>query len=245
MIGAVDFSTDVRFTVPLYTVAEAARALSVPEATFRSWAQGYVRRRPDRPPVTGDPIVTSVPPPRRGDPSIPFIGLAEAAFLRALRSAEVPLQQIRPALALVERRLGVDHALASRRLYLAGAQLLWEVSEDREVDPDAQHGARDLIVLRDDQYVFREVVERYLRRIDYGPDDYATRLVLPQYEVAEVRVDPQVNFGRPYFAASGVPIDAVLSRLRAGEGTAELSGDFGVPEDQIVEVSHRAARSAA
>src|ERR1700730_12952731 len=32
---------DIRFEVPLYTVAEAARALAVPTSTFSTWARGY------------------------------------------------------------------------------------------------------------------------------------------------------------------------------------------------------------
>lgn len=42
---------DIRFTVPLYTLAEAARFLDVPTSTFTTWARGYVRRPPGRPPV--------------------------------------------------------------------------------------------------------------------------------------------------------------------------------------------------
>jgi transposase-like protein len=35
--------TDIRFDVPLYTVAEAARALGVHPSTLSTWAKGYVR----------------------------------------------------------------------------------------------------------------------------------------------------------------------------------------------------------
>ncbi len=51
---------DIRFDVPLYTLAEAARALGVPAPTFATWARGYVRRRDGRRPVQGAPIVTTV-----------------------------------------------------------------------------------------------------------------------------------------------------------------------------------------
>lgn len=49
---------DLRFNVPLYSLAEAARYLAVPTTTFTSWAKGYVRHYPDRPPVTGAPVLT-------------------------------------------------------------------------------------------------------------------------------------------------------------------------------------------
>ena len=42
-----------RFDTPLYTVAEAARYLDVPDSTFRSWTHGYHRRSSDRAEVSG------------------------------------------------------------------------------------------------------------------------------------------------------------------------------------------------
>ncbi|KWW98084.1 hypothetical protein TH66_22620 [Carbonactinospora thermoautotrophica] len=236
---------DVRFDVPLYTQAEAARYLAMPESTFRTWARGYTRQRQGRRPVTGAPLVTYLRPANPQDPSIPFIGLAEGMFLSALRRANVPLQQIRPALELVREKLGVEHALASKRLYVVGAQLLWEVSESSDLDRDARYGARDLIVLRNGQYVFRQAVEQYLRRIEYAEDEFARRVHLPEYEVADVIADPLINFGQPFFQATGTPIEAVLSRHRAGEPIEDLAEDYGLPYDEVVEVVERHRRRAA
>ncbi|MDP8960430.1 MAG: hypothetical protein M3N32_02245 [Actinomycetota bacterium] len=56
---------DIRFDVPLYALAEAARSLGVPSTTFANWGKGYVRRFPSRKPVTGDPIVTVLARPGR------------------------------------------------------------------------------------------------------------------------------------------------------------------------------------
>jgi uncharacterized protein (DUF433 family) len=235
----------LRFEIPLYAQAQAARYLAMSESTLRSWAQGY-RRVSGKGRVTiGGPLITYVPPPQRGGPSIPFVGLAEGMFLSALRRAGVPMQQIRPALELVQQRLGVEHALASRKLYVVGAQLLWEISEESDLEPDARHRARDLIVLKDGQYVFRQVVEGYLRRIEYASDDYAERVYLPEFEVAAIVADPHINFGRPIFASTGTPVDAVLSRIRAGEPLTAVAEDYDLPEDQVTEAAYRAERTAA
>ena len=159
-------------------------------------------------------------------------------FLSGLRRAGVPLQQIRPALDLVRRKLGVEHALASRRLFVAGADLLWEVSDDDRLADETRHSARDLIVLRDNQYVFRQAIEQYLQRITYD-DEYAKRLALPSYEVARIAADPEVNFGKPYFEQTGTPVAAVEGLLRAGESIQDVSHDFDLPEDQLVDFAHR------
>jgi uncharacterized protein (DUF433 family) len=155
-------------------------------------------------------------------------------FLSALRRAGIPLQQIRPMLDLVRTKLGIQHALASRRLYLVGAQLLWEVSTEDDVDEEVRHTARDLIVLRDGQYVFRQVIEQDLRQITYD-DEYARRLELPRYEVAHIVTDPEINFGKPYFAHSGTPLAVVRDLLRAGETIADVAGDFAIPIDEVTE----------
>jgi uncharacterized protein (DUF433 family) len=84
-----------------------------------------------------------------------------------------------------------------------------------------------------------------VRRIEYASDEYAARLRPPQYEVADVLIDPEINYGVPYFAGSGAPLYAVLSRLRAGERVSALAEDFEVPEDQILEVADHAGLTAA
>lgn len=234
--------TDVRFSIPLYTQSEAARYLDMPPTTFRTWTQGYERRPSGRPAVKGSPLVTYLRPGHPSDPSVPFIGLAEGMFLSALRKADIPLQQIRPAVNLVRQRLGIAHALASKRLYAVGAQLLWEVAEEGGLDRDDR---RALIVLRNGQYVFREVVESYLKRIEYADDGYAARVDLPGYEVARVIADPTINFGHPFFGSTGAPVDAVLSRIRAGESLEAVADDFGLGVDEVVEVADRAELTAA
>lgn len=240
---------DVRFDVPLYTQTEAASYLDMPSTTFRTWARGYRKTFPDRPAVHGEPLITHVGGPHSPLPSIPFIGLAEGMFLAALRNADVPMQKIRPALELVRDKLGIRYALASERLYVHGAELLFEVSEAAdELEQEGRREARKLIVLKNGQYVFREVVESHMRRISYdaqGKEKYANRVELPGYEVAQLAVKPQINFGRPYFTATGTPLYVVTGRLRAGEPVGEVADDFGIPEDHVAEVAERVKRGAA
>ncbi len=120
---------EARFEVPLYRMAEAAKYLGVPTATFVTWAKGYVRQPPDRPVVKAQPIVTALPSRGRNYPTIPFIGLAEGMVLAALRSKGVPLQRIRPAVAVLAQTIGLGHALASKALYTDGAEVLYDYAE--------------------------------------------------------------------------------------------------------------------
>lgn len=176
-----------RFSSPLYTVSEAARYFDVPASTLASWAKGYRRAGKGRPEVTGSPVLTTVTSRGRG-PVIPFVGLAEGLVLTAMRRAGVPLQRIRPALTRLDEELGLQHALASRRLYTDGAEVLYDYGETGE-DEEAARAARELVVVRSDQRVFNEVVDAYLRRLEFADDGYVQLIRLPAYEVAEVVVD--------------------------------------------------------
>ena len=94
-----------------------------PVQRYLDGARGYAK--PDR-----------LPPEVQGGPTIPFGGLAEGMFLSTLRRPGVPMQQIRPALDLLRTRLGVEHVLASKRLYVVGAQLIWEVGTSEGLDDE-------------------------------------------------------------------------------------------------------------
>jgi uncharacterized protein (DUF433 family) len=233
-----------QFSEPLYTIAEAARIVDVPASTLATWAQGYIRRFAGRPDVIGNPIVTYIQPHRRGDPSIPFVGLAEAMVLAAVRQSGVPMQRIRPAIEALQRELGVDHALASRKLYTDGAELLFDYAASAS-DRDDRQLVGALVVVRSGQRVFVEVIDEYLRRIEYGPDGYARLIRVPAYATADVLAYPTMSFGAPVFASSGARVDDALQLFWAGEALETVAREFGVPIEQVEDVIRVASRRAA
>ena len=233
---------DLRFNTPLYTVAEAARALDVSPSTFATWAKGYTRTAPRSTAVSASPVVTAITTPTRGTPTIPFVGLAEGMVLAAVRHAGVPLQRIRPALMVLAANLGADHALASERLFTDGAELAFDYAE-RSNAPDAQL-AGQLVVIRSGQHVFADIVQEYLKRIDYSPDGYARLLRLPAFHRAEVIVDPWRSFGQPIFGRGGARVIDVLGRFWAGDDIETLTDEFGVPRADLEDVLRVASRRA-
>jgi hypothetical protein len=141
--------------VPLYTVAEAARFLGVPSSSFGNWARGYKVTFRTRPPVVGESIVTSLEAPRLY-PTIPFIGLAEGFVVHAFRRAGVSLQHIRKAVAVLEKEVGIRHALASQQLFTDGASVLYDYAE--------HEGDAELLThVVTQQRVLADVVRDYLR----------------------------------------------------------------------------------
>lgn len=231
-----------RFHDPLYTVAEAARYLDVPASTFATWAHGYRRRSARRRDVVAAPVLTAITSVR--GPVIPFIGLAEGVALSAMRRSGVPLQRIRPALARIDDEFGLRHALASKRLYTDGAEVLVDYAAGSG-DPTAARAARELVVARNGQYVFNDIVGSYLRRIEFGEDGYARLIRLPAYDVADIVVDPARGFGQPIFARGGARLEDALALFRAGEPLDVVADEYGIPREQLEDAVRIATRVAA
>ena len=230
-----------RFSTPLYTVTEAAHFLGVPDSTFRSWVKGYIRRSDGRA-EAGEPIVTVIPGQRIRSASVPFVGLAEGLVLAGIRQAGVPLQRIRPAIEALKNELGIAHVLASESLYTDGAEVIYDFAE-RSSDSDAD--VRQLVVVRDGQHVFNQVVDQYLRRVQFADDGYAQLIHLPGYQAARVFVDPTRGFGQPIFGHGGARVEDALSMFWAGESIADVAIEYGVPEAQLEDALRVATRYAA
>lgn len=230
---------NLRFEAPLYTVAEASRFLGVPTSTFATWAKGYVRRPPGRPVVVGEAIVTSVDAPRNY-PSVPFIGLAEGMVLAAFRRGGISLQHIRKAVSILDREIGIDHALASRRVYTDGAVILFDYAD---AEHDLELAGLTEVVSR--QRVFAPVVREYLQRIEYAKDGWASQLASPTTRDRVVVVDPRRAFGQPIFVHGAAPVESVVNRWKAGEPLTEVARDFGVPPGDVEEYLRAAVPLAA
>lgn len=221
---------DPRLARAIFTLRETAAYLDIPKSNVQRWA---------RPSDQKHPLLTCFPPHGR-EASVPFIGFAEAFVLSSFRRAGVPLQRIRPAVEVLAKEIGVDHALASERLYTDGAEVLFDYAsknDEREV--------KDLVVVRTKQRQFSEVVEGYLKRIHYGGDGWADSVRLPAYGAAEVIVNPRVAFGLPLLVNGGARVEDVVDRFQAGDSVADISADFDVPPDEVEDVVRLATRASA
>lgn len=221
---------DPRVARAIFTLRETAAYLDIPKSTVQWWA---------RPPEHKKPLITCFP--RRGrEATVPFIGFAEAYVLSAFRRAGVPLQRIRPAVRVLSSEIGLEHALASKRLYTDGAEVLYDYAVKRE-----EGELLDLVVARTQQRQFSDLVKGYLKRIHYGGDGWAASVKLPTYRSAGVVVDPNLAFGLPLVAHGGARVEDLVDRFQAGDSLAELADDFGVPGGEVEDVIRVATRTAA
>jgi uncharacterized protein (DUF433 family) len=214
----------------IFTLREAAGYLGVPKSTIHAWA---------RPAGGKPPLITSFER-RDAQATVPFIGFAEAYVLSAFRRAGVPLQRIRPAVDALSRTIGLEHALASHRLYTDGAEVLYDYAVNRD-----EADLLELVVVRTGQHQFAEIVRAYLKRITYGNDGWASRVGLPSYGRAEVVVDPAIAFGLPLVVHGGARVEDLVDRFVAGDTVADIADDFGVPAEEVEDVIRVATRATA
>lgn len=213
------------YLVPIYSQSEVAQIVSASTSTVQRWVTGHV--------VDGKPRRPLVDSVRTGRGyTVPFMGLAEVFVLNAFRKAGLPLQRIRPAVDILKREIGLEHALANRQLMTDGAEILYDAQDPND---------RRLIVVRNGNAVFNEVVRDYLRHITFGDIGYATAISLPQYASLRVRVDPRLNGGRPSLVDRGVAVDDLLNRVRAGEAPQSVADDYGVAREDVLKLDRLAA----
>lgn len=221
---------DPRIARAIFTQRETAAYLGTPKSTIQWWA---------RPPDHKAPLITCFPQNGR-EATVPFIGFAEAFVLASFRRAGVPMQRIRPAVDVLANEIGIEHALASKRLYTDGAEVLYDYAE-RRGDEDML----ELVVVRTKQHQFAGVVSSYLKRIHYGGDGWASSVRLPTYEHADVVVDPEIAFGLPLVVHGGARVEDLVDRFQAGDSVAEIAADFDVPPEEVEDVIRLATRAAA
>jgi len=206
---------DQRFNVGLLDMTDAARFLGIPRVTFHRWARGYTH---------GGPLLHVLSAaPRHAQ--VPFIAMAEAHVLEALRLAGVRPAKIRPALHQLQAKFGREYALLSPNLATDGMDVLWDFSRTSE--------GQGLMVGHTGQLVMREIVEDYLRYVIWADDGYPRALELRHCQPSKVILDPYRAFGQPIFEGSRARVWDVANMLKAGEDPQVVADEHGVSIDDV------------
>ncbi len=214
--------------IQLYTLPQASRYLKVPFETLRSWVKGrYYPIGPAGDRLFFKPIIIL---PDSDPLRLSFMNLVEAHVLDGIRRVEqVPFYKVRNAIEFLKKRLSSKHPLADHRFQTDGVDLF--IEHLGQIISVSQHG----------QLVIREVVEKYLRRIERDMKNVPIRLypflrVPPQAEEPRrVVIDPMVSFGQPVLVKTGVPTAIIAERFYAGDSTEDLAGDYGSTREEIEE----------
>lgn len=200
----------------MYSVAEAARYLRVPQSTLFYWLEGGKRRTKVYAPV--------IRPEPTGSRVVTWAEFIEAGLLRSYRREGIPMAELRAFIDELRERYDVPYPLADRRPYLSGKSLL-EAQEAADLSTDFW-----LVAPVRSQYVLLPASELFLRHVDWhGNVAVGWR---PQLDDASpVRMDPDLRGGRP--AVGGISTTVIWEHEEAGEDHDEIAEDYGLTVDQV------------
>lgn len=198
----------------LYTYNDVPRMVGVPSSTAQWWMRGRV--------ADGHkPVLRARPTEKRR--GLSFLDVLELYAIKQLRQVHgVELDSIRRAVRYAERALGVERVLLREDLATFGRELF------------LTHLGDLVSLTRAGQVALRDVVEAYLRRIDWaegiGPVRFYPKF--PGIEHAPnlkpVSISPFIAFGRPTVTGYGVKTSVIAARIDAGESVDEVASDYGM-----------------
>jgi uncharacterized protein (DUF433 family) len=158
-----------------------------------------------------------------------FVNLIEAHVLDAARRQfQVPFPKVRSAINYLRREFRSDHPLAEQKIETDGRDLF------------IRSFGKLIAASNEGQLAMPELIESYLRRIEWDEHGLARRLFLftrnrsleqPKFVV----IDPRISFGRPVLTGTGIRTMVVVERYKAGESVEELAKDYGRERLEIEE----------
>jgi uncharacterized protein (DUF433 family) len=216
--------------MPRYSIPEVASYVRMSPETLRNWVAG--RTYPTKAGTKATkPVIAR---PRGGDPRLSYANLVEAYVLNALRKTlNIPMSAIRDGIEFVERKFGVRRFLLSDELRARPGNILIE------------HVGRLYNVGKGGQGELRELVQRYLQRLDYadGLPSGLYPLTRPNRPEGPKRIVilPDIGFGRPVTRRRFISTSAIVDRFDAGESVEDLAEDYDL-EPVDIEEAIRAER---
>jgi uncharacterized protein (DUF433 family) len=210
------FNTTDRREIPAYSITEAAHYLRVPKSTLRAWFAGQQGFRAVIRPADPKSLVLS------------FSNLVEAYVLSAIRRKHhIGLPTIRRGLKFLTEKLDSKRPLLEKQFATHNTRLFVE------------HLGQIINLSQTGQVEMTELLHAYLERVERDAKGVPIKLypfmrTQPVNEQPRtVVIDPQVSFGRPVIAGTGIATAVLAERFTAGDQPPELAKDYGASEEAI------------
>jgi uncharacterized protein (DUF433 family) len=196
----------------MYSEAEAARLLRVPQSTLNYWLEGGERRGKVYRPVIR-------PEPRGERAPVTWAEFIEAGLLRTYRrDRNVPMAELRAFIDRLRDQYGIPYPLADRRPFVMDRQLVHEAQDEAGLDPSFC-----LVAEVRGQYVLTAPSDEWFGRITWR-DDQAVAWRPHDDPASPVRMSPELRFGKP--SVGGVSTEVIWEHIDGGEDAAEIADAF-------------------
>jgi uncharacterized protein (DUF433 family) len=202
----------------MFTEAEAARLLRVPQNTLNYWLEGgQYRGRQYKPVIREQPRGSRAP--------VTWAEFVEAGLLREYRRQRVPMAELRAFIDLIRREFGVPYPLARQRPFVSGKELLSEAQDATGLDADLC-----LVATVRGQYVLTPAADAFCKRVTWEGDSAAAWRPHDDPQ-SPVLMRPGMRSGRP--AIRGISTEALWEHAQAGETAGDIAEDYGLSEDDV------------
>lgn len=199
--------------IPAYSFVDVARAVRLPLTTLRRWTVG----QPGFSPI--------LDVPHDGDGhwfELSFFNLIESFVLAELRNKhQLSFHRIRDSIAYLHDLVGTPHPIVDAEFFVYGSQVYVE------------HGGRKISITQPGQYQLEDVLRDLLLRVDkgkFGVERFYPYVPDARGRISEkykpVVVDPDVSFGRPRLAGTGIPTSVIAQRKRGGDSVRAIARDY-------------------
>lgn len=196
----------------MFSEAEAARLLRLPQSTLNYWLEGGARRgRTYRPVIRVEPRGERAP--------VTWAEFIEAGLLRTYRrNHNVPMAELRAFIDRLRDRYGVPYPLADRRPFVADLRLVNQAQDDVGLAPEFR-----LVAEVRGQFLLTPPSDEYFHRVTWH-DDMPIAWRPHDDPNSPVRMNPDYRFGKP--AVGGISTEIILEHFDGGEDEREIADAF-------------------
>jgi len=211
---------------PCYGIDEVAGYIGVPKRTLRNWITGYSYR-------TARGIRRARPVIEPADPEktlLSFYNLVEAQVLAATKERKIGLARVRRTVEFMREKFKEDRPLLRCVFDTHGQEIFLQSISGRKLK-------HPLNVSRYGQYAFRPILQKYLSRIDRDVNGNPIRIYPmkagEKRKKRNIVIHPFLSAGKPSLSESGVMVEAIWKRKKAGETITTLANDFRLSPSEI------------
>ena len=206
----------------IYTVPDASRLSRVSQRRIRYWLKGIpseeIAESTDRRLWQGELR------PMEDKFALGFLDLQEVRFIDAFRRAGVSWHLLRAAHGVARKRYDIEHPFCTRHFVTDGGQIIEEIAAKPEgiEHEEVVHGQR----------VFPQVIQPFLRELEFSADDQLVRW-WPLGPDRAVVLDPRRQFGQPITARTGVATEILQAAAKAGQSIEEIAEWYELEPDSV------------
>jgi uncharacterized protein (DUF433 family) len=203
---------------PRYNYAEADYLAKVSKGTSKRWIEGYTYKR--------DGNTISIPPVTPHEAHLgllSFIDLVEIAAIGRLKEHGHSLHSVRSIVLRCQVLFGIERPLPTLRFKVDARDAFVE-----DGDLLVAVGGRDA-----GKRAWDRVLAPFLSELDYEQVTGLAERWWPLGKSHMVVVDPEYGFGLPVVTGSGVRIEIIAERVRAGDLPKEIADDFNLTDEEV------------